>query len=70
MSIGRSAKDLFYYGINPYLLQLSNYIKDRNINNPYMFNLMDRFGNIPLGNINRVNSNNGSYPYMYPYIKE
>ena len=62
--------NLGLYGVNPQLLQFANYMKDRNINNPNMFNVYDRLGNFALGNINRANGRIGNYPYMSPYIKE
>lgn len=62
--------NLGLYGVNPYLLQGSNYMKDRNINNPTMFNIYDNIGRYVQSNINRVNNKIGNYPYMYPYVKE
>lgn len=62
--------NLGLYGINPQVLQFANYMKNRNINNPNMFNLYDNIGNFALSNINKVNSKIGNYPYMNTYIKE
>lgn len=60
---GQMLFDLGLYGFNPQLLQLANYMKNRNINNP-MFNIYDNIGRYAQGNINRVNSKIGNYPYM------
>lgn len=71
MSIGRTAKDLFYYGVNPYLLQFTNRLKDEAaVKYPLVYDFYDNLRNNYLNRINQANSKIGRYPYMYPYIKE
>ena len=62
--------NLGLYGVNPYLLQGANYMKDRNINNPLMLDVLDNIGRHTQSKINMINGKIGRYPYMSPYIKE